>query len=117
MPGDVLSMDGLGRTLPQVSNELENSALPGFWRLGFFDRLDVFALETKRQAIKDRSRFRDLVQSRREICRLRYYSWLSVEFKNNWIRSASAMRLAALLAALIPIKHCPRIRATLLRQV
>ena len=75
--------DGLGRTVPQVSNELENSALPGFWRLGFFDRLDVLAPKTKWQAIKGRSRFRDLVQSCREISRLWHYSWLSVGLKNN----------------------------------
>jgi len=69
--------------LPQISNELENSALPGFWRPGFFDRRDVFSFKTKWQAIKRRSSLRDHIKRCREICRLGHYSWLSVELKRN----------------------------------
>src|SRR5262245_17496389 len=91
--------------------------LSSLWSLRSLDGGHVFALEAKGQALEGRTRLPVAAQGLGEVRRPSDDLGAVSSSRSTTTMSPSAIPLAVRFAALIPIRHCPRIPATLLRHV
>ncbi len=101
----------------EVPHKFVDPSQPGVGTFRLFDARHVTPLEAKRQAVKSDSGLGRSVQREGQVNGLGHVPRFGIG-QNADLNDFSFLIAAALrLAALIPIRHCPRIRAMRLRHV